>query len=219
MDVVLAHSGLTDAGEWDDVAALLAREHRVVTVDLWQDRPLRDIVLDAIPGERAALVGTSMGGRAALEAAAAAPKRVAALVLIGTNPFGWSEELQAIGAEEEALFEAGRLDEAARLMVTAWLVGPSRLEEDVPLALRERVFAMQRKIYELPYASRGEFDVDAIAAPMAYVRGELDWPDVARAAARFDRAEQHVVPGAAHLVTMERPEAIAAIVSQFLAHT
>ena len=46
-----------------------------MTADLWQSRPLADIVLDAIPDERAALVGTSFGGRAALEAAASPVKR------------------------------------------------------------------------------------------------------------------------------------------------
>ena len=219
MDVVLAHSGLTDAGEWDDIAPLLAREHDVVTVELWQERPMREIILDAIPNERAALVGTSFGGRGSLEAAAAEPDRIEALCLIGTNPFGWSEDVQAIGEQEEALYEAGRLDEAAQLMVTAWLVGPHRREEDVPRELRERVFAMQRRAYGLPQAQGLPFDVDAVTAPMLYVRGELDWRDVARAAERFTDAEQQVVPGAAHLVTMERPGVIAAIVREFLAHT
>ena len=219
MDIVLAHSGVTDAGEWDGVAPLLAREHRVVTVDLWQEGSLRQILLAAIPRERAALVGTSFGGRGTLEAASAAPERVEALCLIGTNPFGWSEDVRAIGEQETALFDAGRLDEAAQLMVTAWLVGPSRREEDVPRELRDRVFAMQRRAYGLHQAESGPFDVDAIAAPMLYVRGELDWPDVASAAERFQAAEQHVVQDAAHLATMERPDVVAAIVLEFLAQT
>src|SRR5436190_5049311 len=176
MDVVLVHSGVTDSREWDPVRALLEPPHRIVTVDLWQSRPLVDIVVDAIPGERAALVGTSFGGRAVLEAAASAPERVEALVVIGTNPFGWSDEVQAIGAEEEKLYDEDRLDEAAKVMVRAWLVGPRRSEENVPRELRDLVFTMQRRIYELDEEpQRGPFEPEDVHTRMLFVRGELDW--------------------------------------------
>jgi 3-oxoadipate enol-lactonase len=216
MDVVLVHSGVTDSREWDGVRALLEPPHRTVTADLWQSRPVVDIVLDAIPGEHAALVGTSFGGRAALEAAASAPERIDALVVIGTNPFGWSDEVRAIGAQEEKLYNEGRLDDAAGLMVGAWLVGPHRSEEDVPRELRELAFGMQRRIYELDEPQAGPLDPDDVRVRMLFVRGELDWPDVERAAQRFPHAEQAVVEGAAHLVTLERPGEVARLVGAFL---
>jgi len=218
VDVVLLHSGVTDAGEWDAIRPLLEPAHRVVTPDLWQSRPLVELVLDAIPGERAALVGTSFGGRAALEAAATAPDRVQALVLINSNSFGWSDEVQAIGGQETELFEAGRFDEAAALMVRAWLVGPQRAEDDVPQELRERVHAMQRRAYELDAEPEpGAFEVDDVRAPMLFIRGSLDWPDVERAAAQLTGARQAVVEGAAHLPTLERPDEVARLVLNFLA--
>ena len=217
IDVVLAHSGVTDAGEWDDVAPHLAREHRVVTVDLWRAGSIAKLVLDAIPGERAALVGTSFGGRGVLEAASASPERVSAIVIIGTNPFGWSEAVREVAQEENALCEAGRFDDAARLMVRAWLVGARRSEEDVPAELRERVFAMQRAAYELPQGEGGPLDVGAVRAPLLYIRGELDWPDVQRAAERFPNAQHAVVAGAAHLPAMERPAEVARLILDFLA--
>ena len=216
MDAVLVHSGVTDSREWDAVRALLEPPHRVVTADLWQSRPLVDIVLDAIPDEHAALVGTSFGGRAALEAAASAPERVEALVVIGTNPFGWSDEVRAIGEHEEELYDAGRLDDAAELVVGAWLVGPHRSEEDVPRELRELVFAMQRRVYELDEPQSGPLDPDEVRVRTLFVRGELDWPDVERAAERFPHAEQAVVEGAAHLVTLERLDEVARLIREFL---
>jgi 3-oxoadipate enol-lactonase len=217
MDVVLVHSGVTDAREWDPVRALLEPAHRTVTANLWQSRPLVDIVLDAIPGERAALVGTSFGGRAALEAAASAPERVEALVVIGTNPFEWSDEVKAVAAQEEALYDEGRLDDAAEAMVRAWLVGPHRAEDDVPRELRELVCAMQRAIYELDEEpQRGPFEPENVRTRMLFIRGELDWPDIARAAERFPQAEQAVVEGAAHLPTLERPDEVARLVGEFL---
>jgi pimeloyl-ACP methyl ester carboxylesterase len=218
VDTVLLHSGVTDAGEWDAVRPLLERAHRVVTPDLWQSRPLAGLILDAIPGKSAALVGTSFGGRGALEVAAAAPDRVDAVVLINSNPFGWSDEVQAIAGREIELFEAGRLDEAAALMVGAWLVGPRRDETDVPAELRERVFAMQRRAYELDAEPEpGEFEGADVRAPLLFIRGALDWPEVELAAAQFAGAQQAVVENAAHLPTLERPGEVARLILDFLA--
>src|SRR3954453_20726880 len=97
MEVVLVHSGITDSGEWDAVRPLLEPEFRVLAPNLpgYGDCPeepgelaLGEFVLGLDFG-RAALVGTSTGGRAVLEAALAAPERVAALVLVSANVFGW----------------------------------------------------------------------------------------------------------------------------------
>jgi 3-oxoadipate enol-lactonase len=213
---VLLHSGVTDPREWDAVRPLLEPQHRVVTPDLWREGKLVDVVLDAIPGERAALVGTSFGGRGALEAASAAPARVEALVLVNTNPFGWSDAVRAIGAEEEALFEAGKFDAAATLMVRAWLVGPRRSEDDVPVELRERVVEMQRRAYELRHPEPGPFDLGAVEAPTLFIRSALDWPDVELASQRFERAEQIVLEECAHLPALERPEELAVNILAFL---
>jgi pimeloyl-ACP methyl ester carboxylesterase len=220
IDVVLLHSGVTDPGEWNAVRPALELEHRVVAPALWQARPLVELALEAIPEERAALVGTSLGGRAALEAASAAPERVEALVLIGTNPFGWSDAVRAIGKEEGELYDAGRLDDAASLMVSAWLVGDRRQEEDVPRELRERVFTMQRRGYELGEPDTGTVDLARVRAPLLYLRGELDWPDLAAAGDQLVRelpdARVVVIDGCAHLPTMERPDEVARLILEFL---
>lgn len=237
MDVVLLHSGLTDAGEWDGIRPRLeAAGHRVLAPDLpgYGSRPmppgelsLGEFVL-GLPFDRAALVGTSFGGRAALEAFVAAPERVERLVVIGSNPFGWNDELAAVGAQEEELFEAGRFDEAAELMVRAWVDGPHRGPDEVPPALRARVGAMQKRAYELGEGDdatlrRVEIDPADIGVPILYLRGTLDWDDVARAAQRFvaeaPDAREIVVDGAAHLVTMERPEDVATELLRFLDET
>jgi len=125
--------------------------------------------------------------------------------------------VREVAQEENALCEAGRFDDAARLMVRAWLVGARRSEEDVPAELRERVFAMQRAAYELPEGEGGPLDVGAVHAPLLYIRGELDWPDVQRAAERFPNAQHAVVAGAAHLPAMERPAEVARLILDFLA--
>jgi 3-oxoadipate enol-lactonase len=233
MDIVLVHSGVTDSGEWDDVRPLLERDHRVVTLELpgfgWTplepgEHSLADEVLDAFEG-RAALVGTSFGGRAVLEAAFAAPERVAKLVLIDANPFGWSEQVQRVQEQEDLLFEAGRFEDAADLMARWWLVGPQREPDDVDSGLYARVRSMALLGYGLQAGvdasvRRVEIQLEQITAPTLVIRGALDWPDVAAAAERFVRelpdAREVVVDGCAHLPTLERPDEVAGLILKFL---
>jgi pimeloyl-ACP methyl ester carboxylesterase len=234
MDVVLLHSGLTDSGEWDGIRPQLeAAGHRVIAPDLpgYGSRPmppgelsLAEFVLGQ-PFERAALVGTSFGGRAALEAVLEAPDRVERLVVIGSNPFGWGDEIAAVGAQEDELFEAGRFDDAADLMVRSWVDGPHRGPDAVPPALRARVGAMQKRAYELGEGEdsslrRVEIDPREVRVPMLFIRGALDWDEVARAAERFvsesPDAREVVIEGAAHLPTMEQPDVVAAAITAFL---
>jgi 3-oxoadipate enol-lactonase len=125
--------------------------------------------------------------------------------------------VRALAGDETALCEAGRLDDAAALMVRGWLVGARREEEDVPSDLRERVHAMQRRAYERGEPDAGPFELDHVRAPMLYIRGELDWPDVEAASRRFRNAQQAVIADAAHLPTMERPAEVARLILDFLA--
>jgi pimeloyl-ACP methyl ester carboxylesterase len=215
------------------VRPLLEREHRVVTPDLpgFGSAPLRpgevslaEHVLGSFNGA-AALVGTSFGGRAVLEAALAAPERVTKLVLIDANIFGWSEGVQEVQAQEGALFDEGRFDEAAELMARSWLAGPQREPTDVDAALYARVRGMVTRGYELQVGGEGslrrvDIDLARIAAPTLVVRGALDWPEVAAAAEQFVRelpdAREAVVDDCAHLPTMERPDEVARLILEFL---
>ena len=185
---------------------------------------LADHVLGAFAGP-AALVGTSFGGRAVLEAAQAAPHRATHLVLIGANIFGWSEDVQRIGAQEDSLFEEGRFDEAAELMARSWLVGAQREPADVDGALYQRVRSMATGAYELQKGvdaevRRVDVELKRISAPTLVLRGALDFPDVAAAAERFVRelpdAREVVIDGCAHLPTMERPDEVARLLLEFL---
>ena len=92
--VVLLHEGIVDSRSWSKVVPLLAPHHTVVTYDQRgygrSPRPdgpyslVDDLgsVLDAAGLERAALVGTSRGGRIAIDFTLTHPERVTALVTV-----------------------------------------------------------------------------------------------------------------------------------------
>jgi len=219
MSLVFVHSGVTDAREWDGVRTAFSDEDTVAP-DLWGAADRVATVLESFAGT-ATLVGTSFGGRVVLETALSAPERVERLVLVNANPFGWSAEVAAVGAEEDALFASGRLDDAAELMVRWWLVGPNREPNDVPAAVRARAFELARRTYDVDEPGGGvELDLSKIAAPVLVMRGELDWPDVEHAAQRFLRelpdAREVVIQAAAHLPALERPNELAQAIRDFL---
>ncbi len=99
-DVLLMHSGISDSRMWDPQwAALTARFHAIrydargfgSSADPRRPYTLHGDgmdVLDALDVERAAVVGSSMGGYAALDMAIALPHRVSALVVVSARSLG-----------------------------------------------------------------------------------------------------------------------------------
>jgi pimeloyl-ACP methyl ester carboxylesterase len=233
--VVLLHSMVCDRRMWDpQMPALAAAGYRAVRCDLRgfgetpaPDQPYddpRDVVglLDLLGIEDAALVGSSGGGRVALEIAARWPRRVASLTLICTAMAGHegSAELKAFGEREEALLEAGDIGGATDLNVDTWL-GP-RADE----ATREKVRAMQRGVFEIQLAAAEvepvdvEADLSAITAPTLLISGGHDLPDFGQIAARLAdelRNARHLeLPWAGHLPSLEDPDAFDPVLVGFL---
>lgn len=226
--VLLLHSGVADRRMWSDVAPALAAAHRVVAPDLrgFGDSPLpgeqftdaADLValLDDLGVDRAAVVGSSFGGRVALELATSHPGRVSALVLLcpalgGVPP---TAAVRAFGEEEDRLLEAGDVEGAVRLNVDTWL-GP-----EASPGTRDRVTAMQRRAFDvqlaaeaaMPEPERDEVEVDlaTLDVPTVVVTGDHDldhFGAIGRLLAeRVARAELVTLPWAGHLPTLERPD-------------
>lgn len=97
--VVLVHCWMCDRHLWDHAAPRLARDHRVVTIDLaghgesgrarkaWTIEAFGEdvrAVVEALGLDRVVLVGHSMGGPVILEAARRLPGRVVGLVPVDT---------------------------------------------------------------------------------------------------------------------------------------
>jgi 3-oxoadipate enol-lactonase/4-carboxymuconolactone decarboxylase len=135
--VLLLHSLGTNLHVWDPQAAALARTHRVIRPDLrghgLTEAPGGDYtmallaqdglgVLDALGARRAHVCGVSIGGRIAMEMAAAAPDRIASVILCDTAlefrpPEMWQQRMDAVAqggmaAVADAVMERWVLDQS-----------------------------------------------------------------------------------------------------------
>jgi 3-oxoadipate enol-lactonase len=231
--VVLGNSLGSTLAMWDAVAGMLARRFRVVRYDLrgHGESPTppgpyaiddlgTDLVrlLDDLGLERVHLVGTSIGGMAALWVAANAPRRVDRLVAVGTSARlgpaqGWIDRAaNVLGAGTAAV---------ADTVLPRWVTpgfASSRPEE------MARYRAMFDAADPAGYAGcclaiAGMDLVDSlvrIIAPTLVVVGSDDPatpPEHAELlAARIPGARMATIEGAAHLPSIERPDELVRLV-------
>jgi 3-oxoadipate enol-lactonase len=241
--LLLVHAGIADRRMWDgQVGPFAAAGWTVIRADLpgFGETPLpagpvalwatlRDL-LDHLGVERAVVAGASLGGRAAVDLALAVPERVRALVLVGSGLAGHrfaEPALFELWDRSEAALERGDHEEAARVEIGTWVAGMGRGPEAVDPEVGRRVREMLLAAYAHGEADLEEPDPPAagrlgeVAVPALVVVGEHDRPDIhamaGALAAGIPRAERAVLPGTAHLPSMERPEACNQVVLEFLA--
>ena len=249
--VVLLHAGVADGRSWEGVTAALGPDDLdVVAYDRrgYGATPAAEdpsafthvddlvTVLDSLGIAQALLVGNSMGGAFALDAALLHPERVAAMVLIGAavsgmtdedTPFDWEPDPASESLMERA--EDTALDVEARIAALAhlWLDGPAAVEGRVGGAARELFGAMNRRILEQGVSdAAGDAGIDAwtrlgeVSAPVLCAWGALDipadMPFYAETAQRLGQGAPRVIPDAAHLPGLEQPEVVADLVRSAL---
>ena len=188
-------------------------------------------MLDVLDIARVAVLGYSLGGRAALRLALRHPDRVAALVVESASP-GIADPGERAARVAADLALADRLErEGLTAFVQHWEQLPLWASQAaLPPALRAQLRAQRltNDARGLANSLRGagagnDFPVvDALAglrAPTLLVAGALDVKYVAAGramAAAIRGAELAIVPDAGHAVHLERPDAFVALVRDFL---
>jgi pimeloyl-ACP methyl ester carboxylesterase len=239
--VLLLHAGLGDRRMWDDQARAFAKHFTVVRFDargFGETRkpdapfaPYADAIalLDHLGFSRAHFIGVSMGSQTAIEAAIAAPERVSALVAVAARTgMPVSPALRAGWDRVNELYEAGDTAGAVEYELRMWVDGPDRGVDAVDPEMRERVRDMNAALFardddageEIPLDSPAAERLAEISAPTLILYGDKDVMDVRLAAghlaATIPGARLAIIPDAAHLPQMERPELFNEIVLGFL---
>ena len=241
--VALLHAGVCDRRCWREVGERLAAAGcDVVAYDRRgfgqvppADRPFRHVddllaVINAVsPHAPAWLIGSSMGGEVALDAALEAPERVAGLVLlapaVGGDPdpdeAAFNAATNGLAGAIDAAWTAGDLEACNRLEVRLWLDGPAGPEGRVSGPPRELALEMNRIVIANgePKAD-GASGIDAasrlkeMTIPAIVACGELDVPTKVRRSAELadalPNATYRTLPGRAHLPYLEAPAEVAA---------
>jgi pimeloyl-ACP methyl ester carboxylesterase len=201
----------------------------------YSDRADALAVLDALGIDRAAFVGNSRGGQIAFDTAIESPERVVAVVGVGAGLGGFEGEPTP---EEIAVFEEGEALESAEeidvdalvdLETRVWFDGIGQPETRVSAPIRERFRAMDAAIYaparvtgrpirlEPPAGAR----LTDLRCPVLAIAGAFDVSDVAQAARHLEAnasdARALIMPGVAHMIGMEAPAELAALIVDFLA--
>jgi len=242
--IVFLHSNAGDRREWQVLARRVSATHQAVAYDrrgfgetcaAQEDHSaVADVVavLDAVTdGTPAVLVGCSMGGKIALNAALQHPERVRGLMLIAPSVEGapvpnhptvlaemlaWAQKAEASGDPHRAGAARARLWLDGALAPEGRVQGPTRqlFLEMIGAALRKPAVGENLDRVQA-YERLGE-----IAAPTLVIQGDLDFPHIQErsrhVAAMVPGGAWYGMAGVAHLPALEQPEAIAHILGDFL---
>jgi pimeloyl-ACP methyl ester carboxylesterase len=205
--VVFCHAGIADRRMWEAQFRALSADHRVLRYD-WRgvgesDAPTDSVchykdllaLLDGLAVDDPVVVGSSMGGAYAIDAALAAPARVRGLVLVSSGLSGhvWPDAMTAYTRPViQAAVPAARLeryragagkvlpaDVAAMAEAQARLLvaGPRRSASDIDPATWSSAVGMLRDLFMREW-STGPFTEEQLDPPAASRLSDVRQPTV-----------------------------------------
>ncbi len=242
--VVLLHAGIGDSRLWDGQVAALAGSGRGFQVIRYDARgfgrsgaargafsPRADLaaLLAALGVGPAHLVGLSMGGAVALDAALEFPGLARSLVLAATRPSGLAPSAALVRGWEavDAALEVGEVERANEMELAMWVDGPRRSPAAVEPTVRGLVRRLNGELLArpdegapIPLDPPAVGRLGEVRVPTLVLAGAEDQPDVLAAADRLAKgiagARGVTIAGTAHLSNLERPEEFDRLVAAFL---
>jgi pimeloyl-ACP methyl ester carboxylesterase len=188
-------------------------------------------VLTFLGIEKAALIGCSMGGAAAIDFTLEHPERVTALIPVGAGVSGWSEvsdEQVRYFTEYIQLVKDNEIDRAREMEAVLWLDGPARDASRIDPTYRRRAREIHKDNFSTTRYAHPETALKPpaigrlreIKCPTLVVVGDSDAPEIGKIGARLVKdihgAKLVTMANAAHLPNLEHPDEFNAIVLEFL---
>ncbi|RLV01316.1 alpha/beta hydrolase [Streptomyces griseocarneus] len=229
--LVLLHPAVGDSTIWDGLVPRLAGRHRVIRHDVrgygcspaptTRFSPVGDLVrvLGHFGVERAALAGSSMGGRTAIDFTLAAPERVTALALLCPGVSGCPNLTPPdTMAEIARLARAGDMDGLVALGLKLWGTAGTGDDAEAAAQLRAAIPGwFSTYPYLEPEPEPGAFErLGEIRVPSVLALGEQDQPEVVLLnedmATRIPGCRLVRLPGIDHFPTLRDPETSATLI-------
>lgn len=239
--VVLIHAGKLDGRMWDGQFRKFAKHYKVVRYDVRgygkseiPQRPYSDVedlysLLRFLNVDKACLVGLSVGGKIAIDFTLEHPKMANALIPVSSDLGGWKGDWSdEIMQKYQKIIEAAR-DESESKAVEMWLEFPlfAPAMENATIGPRIRKIVQEnshvflanpllRREIKPPAVQR----LSEIRVPTLIIRGEREISGFIDVADTLEKniagAKKVVIPGAGHLVNLEKPEEFNRVVLDFL---
>jgi pimeloyl-ACP methyl ester carboxylesterase len=222
VELVLLHALPLDGSMWRNQAELLPGATHAPTL-YGLSETLADwaaAVLDHVQGDRLIVAGNSIGGSCAIEMAALAPERIAAVAMIGAKA-GHRPEPDLHREAISLLRDEGV--EAAWRKYWEPLFGPSSAEamaDAKRIALALSVDKVATGVTAFHTRLDRSAVVPTLRCPILFISGSHDLaPGLATIAARANAARDGrltIIPDCGHYVPMEQPEALNAILRSMI---
>jgi len=226
--VVFVPGFMQPAGAWSPVAERLPARHEGLLLDhaehTYEGR-LREL---AAAGPGAVLCGYSLGGRLILRAALREPERYAGLVTVGASAGIEGPAIRAERAEADAKLASWMETQPIEEIVAVWERQPLFADQSDALVAAQRPGRLSQDPRALALllrtAGQGALEpvwqrLHGLSPPLLAISGSLDerYTDAARRMARAVPAGRAAaVEGAGHAPQLQRPDAVAALLVDFL---
>jgi 3-oxoadipate enol-lactonase len=239
--VTLSNSLSTDLSMWDEQAPLLAHQYRLLRYDTrghgnsevttapYSMEQLADDIaglLDSLGIKKTQFVGLSLGGMTAQMLALRRPQLISSLCLVATTCLPPYHGRQIWDERVASIRESGRFDHMLAPMMDRWLSMKFRRESKLRFdEVKEMVLRTPPEGYIGCSLAIAGFDVrdrlNEIEIPTMVIAGEEDpgttVEDAQMIHAGIKGAKLAVVPGARHLLNVDRPAAFTPLLSDWLA--
>jgi len=228
---------------WDGSFEKLARQYRAVRYDARKHGRSRSeettfahfadlkILMDDSKVNRAVIIGLSLDGKIAIDFALKCSERVNRLILVAPGLSGYKfhgPENQAYDGKFRAAVESGDPEKMIETFMEAWTYGPRRRAEEVDPDVRDRIGSMARislktwngQSKELVASPPAITRLGDIKTPTLSIIGDIDIANIIEIVALLEKNIPHFekvfIPGAAHMVKLEKPREFERAVKNFL---